>query len=104
MMLCILRQNLLGSFRTNLTAKMKMPITIQVLQDFHNTSCSREFEVNVRKSLKILQLLTFLKRLKNIFTSRNMIIYMITGNILIDIFLEYNIQDKTHYAFKKVIS
>ena len=79
MMLCILRQNLLGSFRTNLTAKMKMPITIQVLQDFHNTSCSREFEVNVRKSLKILQLLTFLKRLKKHFTSRNMIIYMITG-------------------------
>ena len=70
MMLCILRQNLLGSFRTNLTAKMKMPITIQVLQDFHNTSCSREFEVNVRKSLKILQLLTFLKQLKTTFLSR----------------------------------
>ena len=70
MMLCILRQNLLGSFRTNLTAKMKMPITIQVLQDFHNTSCSREFEVNVRKSLKILQLLIFLKQLKTTFLSR----------------------------------
>ena len=74
MMLCILRQNLLGSFRTNLTAKMKMPITIQVLQDFHNTSCSREFEVNVRKSLKILQLLIFLKQLKTTFLSRVILI------------------------------
>ena len=76
MMLCILRQNLLGSFRTNLTAKMKMPITIQVLQDFHNTSCSREFEVNVRKSLKILQLLIFLKQLKTTFLSRVILLYV----------------------------
>ena len=76
MMLCILRQNLLGSFRTNLTAKMKMPITIQVLQDFHNTSCSREFEVNVRKSLKILQLLTFLKQLKTTFLPRVILLYL----------------------------
>ena len=75
-MLCILRQNLLGSFRTNLTAKMKMPITIQVLQDFHNTSCSREFEVNVRKSLKILQLLIFLKQLKTTFLSRVILLYV----------------------------